>query len=572
MRTCTFWRMAWIVPEIVGLLVLGLHGLFPSLSVVQSIPPALAANAASNAHQNLSGTNSTTDDPFAVQMYEITEEMGLEHVVDAGVTWVRRNALLWSHAEPTKGMYEWNSQPLLQQELIEANTLGINVILVVRSTPLWARQDEAMECGRIKTTELTAFGNFLYEAVKRYSMPPYQVKFWQIWNEPDIIPSESPSDAPHGCWGDESDPYYGGEYYAEVLKAVYPRIKAADPQATVIGGGLLMVCDTRRDSCQSRQANYLEGILRNGGGEYMDVLAFNGYDFYYGGLGQFGNPHWGNRWNEEGPVLMAKLDFVRNLLAQYNGSGKALMATEIGLVCGATGTDAQCLTSDFENTKAYYLTQLYTLSLAENMRATTWYSLTGWRGSGLLDAQQNPLPAYHAFAFAKEQMDGAVFSRQVTEYPSVRVFEFERPDRWFWVLWSQDGSSHTVSLRQKPDFAWDAFGTPVEINALEVEIGLKPLYLEWGKTTPNIPPTATSSSAPNPTLTPGTTLTPSLISTPTPVGEPPHTPEPHATDPVVPYDPTAQATRQATSLPGATVIPNASGTLSVFFPVIVMDR
>lgn len=568
MRTCTFWRTPWAVLELGGLLFLGLYGLVTSLIIDHDIPQAHAADAVLKAPQSVLGANSTADDPFAVQMYEITEEMGLEPVVDAGITWVRRNALLWSHAEPTKGAYEWNSQPLLQQELIEANALGINVILVVRSTPFWARQNEAMECGRIKTTELSAFGDFLYEAVKRYSMPPYQVKFWQIWNEPDIIPSESPSDAPHGCWGDENDPYYGGEYYAEVLRAVYPRIKEADPQATVIGGGLLMVCDTRRTSCQSHQAKYLEGILRNGGGEYMDVLAFNGYDFYYGDLGQFGNPHWGSRWNEEGPVPMAKLDFVRSLLAQYNVSGKALMATEIGLVCGATGTEAQCLTPEWENTKAYYLTQLYTLSFTENMLATTWYSLTGWRGSGLLDAQRAPLPAYYAFAFAKQQMDGAVFSRQFAEYPLVRVFEFERPDRWFWVLWSQDGLSHIVSLNQVPDGAWDALGTPLAITSREVEVRLKPLYLEWRKTTTDIPPIVTSSSVPTPTVAPDTTLTPGLISTSTPVEEPPHTPEPHATDPIVPLDPTARVT----NIPGATVIPNAPGSISVFFPIILMTQ
>ena len=42
-----------------------------------------------------------------------------------------------------------------------------------------------------------------------------------------------------GCWDDPEDAYYGGEYYAEMLKVVYPVIKEADPEAKVLFGGLL---------------------------------------------------------------------------------------------------------------------------------------------------------------------------------------------------------------------------------------------------------------------------------------------------------------------------------------------
>ena len=39
-----------------------------------------------------------------------------------------------------------------------------------------------------------------------------------------------------------NDPYYGGGYYAEMLKIVYPQIKAADPEAQILIGGLLLFC------------------------------------------------------------------------------------------------------------------------------------------------------------------------------------------------------------------------------------------------------------------------------------------------------------------------------------------
>ena len=65
------------------------------------------------------------------------------------------------------------------------------------------------------------------EAVERYSAPPYNVIYWEVGNEPDIDPSLVDGDEIYGCWGDKTDAYYGGGYYAEVLKQVYPAVKKA---------------------------------------------------------------------------------------------------------------------------------------------------------------------------------------------------------------------------------------------------------------------------------------------------------------------------------------------------------
>ena len=43
-------------------------------------------------------------------------------------------------------------------------------------------------------------------------------------------------DSVFGCWGDNDDDYYGGGYYADMLKMVYPAVKSADPQAQVLIG------------------------------------------------------------------------------------------------------------------------------------------------------------------------------------------------------------------------------------------------------------------------------------------------------------------------------------------------
>jgi hypothetical protein len=120
--------------------------------------------------------------------------------------------------------------------LIEASDRGLNIILIIRSTPSWAQKRSGVSCGAVKFEKLSAFSKFVGDAVARYSNPPYNVKYWELGNEPDIDPSLVPSDNPFGCWGDDTDLYYGGGYYAEMLKQIYPVIKAADPEAHVLIG------------------------------------------------------------------------------------------------------------------------------------------------------------------------------------------------------------------------------------------------------------------------------------------------------------------------------------------------
>ncbi len=85
-----------------------------------------------------------------------------------------------------------------------------------------------------------------------------------------------------GCWGNPNDPYYGGGYYAELLKRAYPAAKAANPQAIVMNGGLLLDCDPRYPppGKDCLPAQFLEGMLRNQGAAYFDILAFHGYPYY----------------------------------------------------------------------------------------------------------------------------------------------------------------------------------------------------------------------------------------------------------------------------------------------------
>jgi len=403
---------------------------------------------------------------------------GLEEIVGAEISWVRRNVVLWADVEPNQGDRNWGALASLEQELINASMENIEVVLIVRRTPDWAQKMSESYCGPIKSSKLSAFGNFMYDLVARYSEPPYNVRYYEIWNEPDL--PVNASDDVYGCWGEPSDAYYGGGYFAEALKAAYPMVKAADPTAKVLVGGLLLDCDpdNRPAGKDCKPSKFLEGILLNDGASYFDGVSFHAYEYYLDALGVYGNSNWNSSWDTTGPVVIAKAQFLKGVLSNRGVSGKFLINTESGLLCvPAWGITCG---GTFQTTKAYYVPQAYAVAIAEGLKGNVWYSLFGWRNSELLESNLNPRPAYFAFQFARSEIGGADFVQEITSYPAVKVYELDRGDRLIWVIWSLDGNDHSLTLPSTPSAIYDSFGTAVSVsNPLDLNFADGPLYIEW---------------------------------------------------------------------------------------------
>jgi len=417
-------------------------------------------------------------------MNGINPENGLEPVKKSGAFWVRRNALLWSEVEPKEGQRKWGALAGLENEMKNASRDGLSLILIVRSTPSWAQKFPGVTCSAVKPDKLAAFGSFMRDLVARYSPPPYSVKYWEIGNEPDIAPELVSPDSIFGCWGDSKVSYYGGEYYAEMLKVVYPQVKAADPQAQVSIGGLLFDCNPDNPPEPSSSGklydctagSFLEGILKNGGGDFFDIVSYHAYDYYAGTIGAFGSSNWHSAWNTTGPVSIAKARYIRSLLMTYGHPDKSLMNTESALLC--ISKNQQCQSEDFASTKSYYVAEVYASALAEALQANVWYSLTGWRDSGLVDEKFQPLPAYDAFRFSASMLQGAVFVGNIDQFSGVKGYEFSRKNQRFWILWSQDGADHTIQLSETPTAVYDVIGTQLTVSR-NLNLTVAPIYIEW---------------------------------------------------------------------------------------------
>lgn len=380
------------------------------------------------------------DSTFGVETSYLNDTVAMR-AKESRNAWVRINALHWSSYQPNNN-FEFHTDPILEQELIKAAQSGMKPILIIHRTPSWAREYPDSDCGPIRSDKLSDFADFMKKVVQKYSQPPYNVFYYELWNEPDGPLSKTPN-TPWGCWGDPQAEYYGGDYYAEMLRAVTPAMKSVNSNVKIVLGGLLLDCDPADSNCkQVKMAGYFEGILRAGGGEYFDVVNFHAYNYYAPGTSPIQREYEIPNWAGLGGQVEGKLQFLRQVLTKY-GMNKPIILSEAGLLCTGCAT----FPVEFEQHKAEYVVWLYARNWAKGISATTWYTLdkAGWRGSGLLDRNNNPLPAFHAYKTMTGILYGADFVQEIDPSSGVKIFEFDHNSKIL-VLFATNLGVKTIDL------------------------------------------------------------------------------------------------------------------------------
>ncbi len=435
-------KKRWIA-IMVGILVVSLF--FSNIGGARFAKPAYA-----NPQRTISQEDSSTllYLPLIMRNYPLVTIFGteagglLDKVQEAGLSWARGASVLWEIVEPVKGVYNWSVYSGLDSFLIDASQRNIQVILIVQRAPGWARKyDKA--CGPIKSSELDSFANFMFEVVKRYSVPPYNVRYFQVWNEQDA-PTWVSDNLGIGCWGELSypgDPYYGGEYFGEMLKRVYPKVKQANPAAQVVTGALLLDCDPRgvgngfcpssnpNDPYHPSKWNFTEGMIKNGAA--FDILAFNGYAYYQEGKTGVWKERTREKWSAYGGVVDGKLHYLRSLLNKY-GVNKPIMLTEAGIFYVNSLYDEPTIPA-YEEEKADYLAYVYANTWAHGLQATIWYSLKHLSPK-LLDANNNPRPAYNALKTMTSILAQADYkSREDTAGYSKFIYHLGNQEIWLLI-------------------------------------------------------------------------------------------------------------------------------------------
>ncbi len=164
---------------------------------------------------------------------------------ESGARWVRL-FVGWHSIEKADNSYDGFQLDALRSAVDRHTASGVNVLVVVHQTPSWASGTGNTATPPRDPGTYADFVKFLAATFKG------KVKAWEIWNEPndDAHPGE--------FWEGPPNP----AAYTALLKAAYPAIKAADPSALVVTGGLV-----------ANDFEFVEGILGAGGRDFFDAVG-----------------------------------------------------------------------------------------------------------------------------------------------------------------------------------------------------------------------------------------------------------------------------------------------------------
>ncbi len=398
---------------------------------------------------------------------------------DAGVTWTRYVELEWAKVEPTPGLRNWDAIASVETALAARSDAGLTNIVVVGETPAWARQEPSRACSLIKPEHLDEFAAFMGDLTHRLNRPPYYVNHFEVYNEPDVDPDYASPTQNFGCWGDEGDPDYGGGYFSQMLSAIYPRMKAANPRAQIIIGGLLLECDYTHSYPDGRScpgSKFLRGILRHGGGQNFDAVAYHGYPLHSSTRRDWERAY--PLWSHRDGVVLGKLEFIRQELGAF-GLTKPIFLTEGALLCyenSACNLDQTLLRQD----QANYVMRLYSRALANGLTSVIWYSVNdaGWRYSGMLDSQLRPLPAHTALEFMTGQLAGSRYLGMLGNGNNTfEGYAFRGSHGEVRLYWSNDLTPYTVPF-PAGGLLYDKVGNPLPAPITGVlTLGFEPVYV-----------------------------------------------------------------------------------------------
>ena len=366
--------------------------------------------------------------PFGIQFYEaLNASNGLTRAADAGARWIRV-PVLWGPIEPTNTTpenYDWSG---LDVSVTNAAQEGIELMLTIGGQPSWAA---TYPMGPV--TDTADLLEFVGALVERYDGDGVddapgspQVRYFELYNEPDNTSTDQAKYG-WGLWGEN------GDGYAALLQDLYPTIKAVNPSAQLVLGGLAL--DWFKEQGGPFDSHFLDDVLTAcQGRDCFDVMNFH----YY--------PLFRRTWEPYGTDIIGKANFVRQKLATYG-------FTDVPVVCSETSW-ASAVSSSWgsDELQSRYAVKGYVRGMAAELDVIVWYSILDYSDSiepGLLDNDLQPKPSYWAYSTMTEMLGGAVYQRQLTPAETgssqTEGYVFQVCDKRLDVVWTEDDTPYDTS-------------------------------------------------------------------------------------------------------------------------------
>jgi polysaccharide biosynthesis protein PslG len=294
-----------------------------------------------------------------------------------------RFPLFWASAQPHPGAPRWGVTDQLVGNLAAH---GIRPVPFIYGSPSWVTSTPKQPpVGSARSVQ--AWRTFLTALAKRYGpggaywsggyrhahpgAAPQPITAWQIWNEPNLrkfFPKRA-----------------GIRKYAALLKYAHNAIKAVDPGATIVLAGM-------PGYARPTAWDFLGALYRLGGVKPdFDAVAVHPYS---ANLDQF----------------KTIIDRIRGVMSRHGDASTPLWLTEVGWGSAPTSPrwpinkgpagQKRMLERSFrlvlQKRSSWHVDRLFWFDWRDPKHGGGYCSFCD--SSGLLDANHNPKPAYHAYA------------------------------------------------------------------------------------------------------------------------------------------------------------------------------
>jgi hypothetical protein len=334
---------------------------------------------------------------------------------DVGAAWVRCD-FAWFDIEYVKDSWNFTGADLVVQK---AEDHGVEVLGILGTSPPWANGGNDWN---YPTKDIAAWRTYIRTVATRYAG---RVAAWEIWNEENI----------HAFWMPEPD----ATDYMVLLAAASEEIRAADPAATIVMGGVAGL-----------GSDYLDACLSLGAAQYVDAIAYHPYAETIGVQGQPEE----DLLRPKESLCRALVDFVHWLVSNHTTKDLQVWITEVGWTNSAIsppGVDP--------DTQASYMLRTLINYASTDVDRVIWFNLRDtlfneYDYYGLLNFAFIPKPSYHYYSTFADvfgpavAVDKSTVSFTCSDTSTLEAHCFRLPDGSLALAaWKSNDAADTLSLK-----------------------------------------------------------------------------------------------------------------------------
>jgi hypothetical protein len=389
--------------------------------------------------------------PFGLH---VIDNRDLAGPVEIGARWTRQ-LVLWKQVEPRKGAMLAIDQ--FVRPLNELTEAGIEVVPRIVAVNPWAVPERInrlnAEAARKRApmgdwtylgmpTDLASYRRLLTTIVEAFDGDGLRdapglkkgIKYWQIENEWDWRWKDTP------------------ESFVAFLKVAYETVKAADPDAKVVLGGISklapdafhagllgasfeqngkIITPASLETLQSfREENALRTYVLEHGYPYFDIISFHQYGRYR--------------------AIEKEVEYLRGIMRRHSYD-RPLWMTEVG---GPFVPYNEVYTEDRH---AQEVVKYYVTALASGVEVLFWSTYlpspewgTAFTNTSLIDELHRKKPAYYSYKLLASKLQGAVRVQRLfgSSRGQLVVFTRKTGERVY-VAWREGGAGAPAPAPEK---------------------------------------------------------------------------------------------------------------------------